>query len=146
MKLTRLIQSTDTTIGFLRYGDIGVFTLEDIARETKVPGKTRIPAGTYQIKLRTEGAVAQKYLQRFSWHKGMLWLQDVPNFEWIYIHMGHTHIQTEGCLTVGYTAQLNAKPMSIMDSSAAYCAIYQRACIALAKGPLTITIEDEPHG
>lgn len=145
MKLTRLIQSDDTTIGFLRYGDIGVFTLEDIAREVKVPGKTRIPAGTYQLKLRTDGTMAQKYMKRFSWHKGMLWLQDVPNFEWVYLHMGNSHLDTEGCILLGYSAQIKATPMSIMDSSAAYCAIYQRACIALTKGPLTITVENE-HG
>ena len=37
----------------------------------KVYGETRIPAGTYKLKLRTEGGYHQKYSKRFpDIHRG----------------------------------------------------------------------------
>lgn len=79
------------------------FTLEDTYRPEKIQGKTRIPAGEYEIKLRPEGKKYQKYLARFGeWQKpGMLYVTGVPNFEWILIHPGNSANDTEGCLLVG---------------------------------------------
>lgn len=80
------------------------FTLEDQFRQgPKVHGETRIPAGRYGVKLRTEGRLHSLYATRYGpdWHKGMLWLQDVPGFQWILVHVGNTGADTEGCLIVG---------------------------------------------
>ena len=143
MNLTRLHRTDDTTIGYLKFEDFGCFSLEDIPREPKIPGKTRIPAGTYKLALRTEGALAKKYLTRYSWHKGMLWLQDVPNFEWVYLHIGNSHLDTEGCILVGNSANLSARPANIMDSTQAYIALYHKVITAMAKRSVTITITDE---
>ena len=60
------------------------FPVEDESREITVPGETAIPRGTYELKLRTEGGMHEKYLRRhLEMHKGMLWLQNVPDFEWV---------------------------------------------------------------
>ena len=67
------------------------YTLEDEYRKEKVAGETRIPAGTYKITLRTTGGFHGRYEKKYGqMHKGMLWVRDVPNFEYILIHTGNT--------------------------------------------------------
>ena len=40
-------------------------------------------------------------------HKGMLWVRDIPGFEYILIHTGNTDEHTSGCLLVGDTQENN---------------------------------------
>ncbi|MCK5550630.1 MAG: hypothetical protein KAI41_08870, partial [Hyphomicrobiaceae bacterium] len=77
------------------------YVLEDQFNEPKIPGETRIPPGRYRIKFRDEGGMIVRYKKRFDWHSGMLWLQDVPDFQFIYIHVGNKDDDTDGCLLVG---------------------------------------------
>lgn len=112
--------------------------LEDEYREVKVPGKTRIPDGTYRMTLRNEGGMNGRYSKAGwckDWHRGMLWVRDVPGFEWIYIHPGNTHMHTEGCLLVGTTANDN---MTISNSRVAYERLYKKVVDAAENGNLTI--------
>ena len=77
------------------------FTLEDQWRPTKVPKETRIPAGVYEIRLRTEGGMHATYSKKYPWHRGMLHLQNVPNYQWVYIHTGNKESETDGCILTG---------------------------------------------
>jgi len=122
----------------------GVFfchVCEDEARAVKVAGETRIPAGTYRITLRTEGGMTQKYAERFPFHKGMLWLRDVPGFEYIYLHIGNTEKHTEGCLLVGFTGICTDNEFSVGRSVEAYTELYQLAALALLERGEEVTIE-----
>lgn len=120
------------------------YTLEDQYNEPKIPGETRIPVGRYQIKLRTEGGMHGRYGQRFPWHKGMLWLQNVPDFEWIYIHVGNKDDDSEGCILTGDGQISNVTERGQVTSSvAAYTRLYHRIVAALDAGEeVWITIED----
>ena len=103
------------------------FVLEDEERTVKVFGETRIPEGVYEIKLRTEGGFHQKYLEKFGneFHKGMLWLQNVPNFEYVLIHIGNTDDDTAGCLLVGDGCTENiTKDGQLQGSTSAYKRLY----------------------
>jgi len=96
--------TTDTdTLGFLMIdGRLACYTIEDTQRAVKVDGQTRIPSGTYQILLRDEGGMTKRYRNRFGdMHRGMLHLQDVPEFSWVYLHVGNTEDDSLGCLIVG---------------------------------------------
>jgi len=103
LELRRKKNNGDATYGELFIdGIFECYTLEDEPRVIKVMGETRIPAGEYKIKLQTNGELTKKYAKRFPGiHKGMLWLQDVPNFTTIYIHIGNTDDDTRGCVLVG---------------------------------------------
>ena len=96
LEVLRFSSQTDCTHGILfEVTDIGkrflCYTLEDEHRALKVKGETRIPAGTYNIKLRKEGGFNQRYTKKYSnIHRGMLHVVDVPGFEYILIHTGNT--------------------------------------------------------
>ena len=107
------------------------YGLEDQPQEEKVMHETRIPAGTYDIKLRNEGGMTKKYAERYDFHEGMLHVQNVPGFEWIYIHTGNTDDHTSGCLLVGHTR--NEDTFTIGNSRAAYSDLYQ-AIVEAARG------------
>lgn len=111
------------------------YTLEDQFNEPKIPKETRIPEGRYQIKLRIEGGMHQRYGDRFPWHRGMLWLQDVPDFEWVYIHVGNDDDDSEGCLLVGDGQSSNVNDNGqVMSSVAAYRRLYGMIVDALQNG------------
>ncbi len=137
LTLYRLSTSEESTLGVLYLnGEFAGYTLEDTKRLKKVAGETRIPAGIYEIKLRKDGGMHQKYRQRFGrMHKGMLWLQNVPKFEWIYIHTGNKRGNTEGCILIGDSLNNNTlKDGFVGSSTPAYRRIYPKIAGAIAKG------------
>ncbi|NLI41980.1 MAG: hypothetical protein GX421_12535 [Caldisericales bacterium] len=82
-------------------------TLEWITREQKLPGKTGIPAGKYQLLPRRAGEMHRLYSNRFHCNHPMIWLQDVPGFEYVYIHIGNGLSDSKGCILVGTTSSRN---------------------------------------
>jgi hypothetical protein len=100
LTLTRLNDNGISTLGSLGVDKLLFYTIEDTYRAKKVWGKTRIPSGRYEIKLRTEGKKHEQYKKKYSFHKGMLELQNVPGFKNILIHVGNTAIDSSGCVLV----------------------------------------------
>jgi len=120
------------------------YTLEDEQRDVKVWGETRIPAGTYKLKLREEGGFHNKYLNKYgnTFHKGMIHVQDVPGFEYILWHTGNTDEHTAGCLILGNTQTNNriAKDGFVGNSVDAYKFVYSRVAAAIEAG-LDVEVE-----
>lgn len=144
LDLLRYRDSETTTNGLLFVdGKYFCHTLEDEPRLVKVYGKTRIPAGAYEIRFRTSGRLYEKY-KKFSFHKGMLWLQNVPNFTYIYLHIGNTHIDTLGCILVGDS--LSVDYQQIGHSTLAYIRLYKLILSKLngQNSGIMITIKDHP--
>ena len=150
LEVLRYSSGVDSTLGILsEVGPQGreflAYTLEDEFREEKVSAETRIPEGTYDIKLRTTGGFHSRYANKFGdWHKGMLHVQDVPGFEYILIHTGNTDEHTMGCLLVADTSQQNiTKEGFIGASTSAYKRIYPSLAQWLVDGnKLNITYID----
>lgn len=145
--LKRLHHGDNSTIGALyANGEFQCFTCEDEPREVKVPGKTRIPSGKYQITYRDIGGMVERYKSRMPWHKGMLWLRDVPNFDWIYLHIGNYHTDTDGCILVGDTARNGYDRGGWVEhSTVAYERLYKMISRQLDCGiPVSIVVQDEP--
>jgi len=144
LKLERYYSTQDFTIGRLFIDDqFECYVLEDEFRTVKVMHETRISAGTYEIKLRTFGGHHERYTKKFDFHKGMLWLQDVPNFKDILIHIGNTDEDTSGCLLVGKSADLIKGWVS--QSTQAYIDMYKKVVPELIKGN-KVTIEVTDNG
>jgi len=144
LRLERITSDDDTTVGALYLDDVfQCFTLEDQYQDEKVVKKTRIPAATYKIKLRDNGNMTKRYANKFpSMHRGMLWLQDVADFQWIYIHVGNTDKHTEGCILVGQGANIGHGNMSVMNSVRAYKDLYSKIVDAAEAQDLEIQIVD----
>jgi len=141
LEVIRFSSAKDSTLGLLfnvtdEKREFLCYTLEDEYREEKVMHETRIPSGTYEIKLRTWGRIHEDYAKRFAdIHKGTLWLQDVPNFKYILIHCGNNDDHTSGCLLVGDTQTENIKSDGFVGSSTnAYKRIYPPIAEAIENG------------
>ena len=140
LEVLRFSSHSDSTLGILFDVTEGrkflCFTLEDEARDTKVMAETRIPAGEYELKLRTVGGYHERYVKKYgSFHKGMIHVQDVPNFKYILWHTGNTDEHTAGCLLLGDTSQQNiSKEGFIGASTAAYKRIYPSIAYAILSG------------
>lgn len=143
----RYSSSDESTLGLLFIdGKFECYTLEDEYRTVKVFGETRIPAGEYEIKLRTEGGHHERYLKKFpSFHKGMLHVENVPNFKYILIHIGNDDSDTAGCLLVGDIANNNLVTSGKISSSTfAYKRMYKKIYNAISNGEsVTINYVDE---
>jgi hypothetical protein len=144
LELFRRKSNEDATVGELYInGSKSCFALEDEKREVKVMHETRIPAGTYEIKLQKNGEMTKKYAKEFPGiHEGMLWLQNVPNFQFIYIHIGNTDEDTSGCVLLGKQEQ----DFKLINSTEAYLKVYVAVVnsILINKEKVEIKIVDEP--
>lgn len=144
----RISSGDDATLGTLfdvtKDPEFFCYVLEDQFNEPKIPRETRIPPGRYQIKFRDEGDMIKRYKKRFPWHRGMLWLQDVPNFQFVYMHVGNKDDHTDGCLLVGDGQVSNViERGTVMTSVAAYRRLYEKIAAELDAGEeVWITIED----
>jgi len=123
-----------------------VYGLEDEHRTLKVAGETRIPAGRYKITVRDFGGFHGRYAKKFpDFHKGMLWIRDVPNFEYVLIHIGNTDDDTAGCLLVG-SQPSKAKSLTVSNSTTAYKKLYKQVIQAALDDDLWIEIVDADMG
>ena len=130
----RLFSNPFETIGiwYLMAGNAEVFLcmiLEDEYRSQKVFSETRIPAGIYEIKLRTEGSHHIRYQRKFpDMHKGMLHIINVPKFKWILFHIGNDEDDTAGCQLPGmyFTTKVvdGVDRFKVIQSTYAYKRVY----------------------
>lgn len=148
MKLTlyRYNDNGESTLGlFFINGKLECYSLEDEKRTKKVWGETRIPEGTYDIVFRNEGGHHERYAKKFPvFHKGMLHIINVPNFQYILIHIGNTDEDTAGCILVGNLANNNnLQDGFLSESTSAYVNMYRKVASALEQGiKVSIEIKD----
>jgi len=122
------------------------YTLEDEFRSTKVRGETRIPAGKYELKIRPEVTpLTQKYRDRYNWFKNHIEVTNVPNFQGVYIHIGNTDQDTDGCILLGDNADNNIlSDGAISNSTQAFRRFYSEVYDHLEQGGKAfITVRDE---
>lgn len=131
IRLTRFSSDTDSTLGMLHNvtgkPQFLCYTLEDEHRTVKVWGETRIPAGRYKLKIRQYGGFHERYQKKYNaFHKGMIEICDVPNFEHILIHVGNTDDDTAGCVLLGNAQRQNITKLGLLyDSVEAYERVYR---------------------
>lgn len=89
-----------------------------------------IPAGTYQVLIEMS--------PRFGFETPHV--QDVPGFTEIEIHLGNYPTDTEGCLVVGESRDVDF----VGGSAVAFAALMAK--LKTAENAITITYSDEPSG
>ena len=142
IQLLRLKDDANSTIGTVHVnGDFECFSLEDTYNEPKIYGQTRIPSGKYEIELRDEGTMTLKYSDRFGpMHRGMLWLRNIENFKYVYIHIGNSESDTDGCILLGTGCVARSGEQSVSGSALAYMELYPRIAQEILAGE-RVTIE-----
>ena len=150
LTLQRLSTGDKSTIGALYIGKgisqyLFCWTCEDQRQSKKTAGETRIPAGRYKIELRKDSPMSYRYSQRFPSHQGMLWLRSIDGFTYVYIHIGNTHENTDGCILTGFGNTLHPSGGGyVADSTMAYLKLYEKCMEAFDNGEeIWIDIRDE---
>ena len=133
LEVLRISSQADSTSGILFDVTDGkrqflCYTVEDEYRAQKVKHETRIPEGSYKLTLRSEGGFHARYTKKYGsdWHKGMIYVNSVPGFEYILWHTGNTDESTSGCLILGdsQTSNLVQKDGLVGSSVNAYKKVY----------------------
>jgi hypothetical protein len=148
--LQRFSDNRRSTIGLLF--KIGVpfpfrcYSLEDEFRESKVSKETRIPAQLYELviqKIETPKTLA--YRQKYPWFESHIMVKDVPGFIGVYLHIGNTDEDTDGCILLGDSADNNSiGPGNIASSTAAFKRFYTEVYSELKNGAkVFLEIRDE---
>ena len=116
LTLKRIALRSEYTIGKLYVdGEYACDTIEDTVRdldkdgkfangEVKIPGKTAIPYGRYEITMKVKSPKYSNF-SKYSWAKkydGYLpRLLNVPHFDGVLIHVGNSALDSEACVLVG---------------------------------------------
>lgn len=135
--VTREPSEKDWTLSrFELFNGVFGFGVEDEARAVKVKGETCVPVGTYELDLRDspkfsksyyadkDGLLSQVKNDRFNKPHQLIWVKNVPNFEFILIHWGNTDNDTDGCYIVGSTYGLIGSQKGVTGSRIKYTQIY----------------------
>jgi uncharacterized protein DUF5675 len=132
LRLTRKEFHDESTIGELSVDNVfECFTLEDAVRPVKIPGRTAIPAGTYEV--------AVTFSNKFQ--KVLPLLMNVPDFEGVRIHPGNRPADTEGCILVGKSK--GPEEDFIGDSRTAFAVLFPKIQAATAQEKVFIEIAEE---
>lgn len=117
--------------------------VEDEKRSVKVKGETRIPEGTYDLDLRFSPKFSSSYfrddkgnlisakerntpelIRKYPIAHEMIWVTNVPGFEFILWHWGNTDDDTEGCYIVGSVFGKVQSQDGVLNSRKKYTEIY----------------------
>jgi hypothetical protein len=147
LTLLRYSANNESTLGLMFINKkFQCYSLEDEKRKIKVAGDTRIPSGRYQIKFRkVESPKTESYRNKFYWFKWHLMLMNVPNFKYVYIHIGNDDDDTDGCIIIGNTTNNNQLiDGNIGSSTKAFEKFYRLVADALGRNEAVyITVVDE---
>ena len=134
-KILRVAEGKQSTLSQLYIDDVfQCYLLEDKIRSVKIPKQTAIPTGNYTLRLNTWGGMNAEYRQKFpKLHKGMIEINGLPNFSFVYIHIGNTYTHTAGCPLCGFGFELVNGDYQVLRSKDAYQMIYPKL-LQLAQG------------
>lgn len=113
-------------------GEYFCFSIEDASRTTKIKGETCIPLGVYPLDKRFSPHFSKAY------NHDMIWVQNVPGFEFILIHWGNTISDTEGCLIIGDKIGIVNQKDAVLNSRATYLKFYAKVIDQVKAGGQSI--------
>jgi hypothetical protein len=142
----RYVDDGNTTLGLLFIEKkFFAYTLEDTHRDKKIPGGTRIPEGHYNLGINENlSPLTQRYRNRFNWFSYHIEIKQIPNYDKVYVHIGNTHKDTEGCILIADGVNAANPEKMILQSQKAYERFYKMVYPKINQNePLTINILNE---
>lgn len=141
----RFMDNDSSSLGIIQLdGQTFCGSVEDQEQKgSKVKGETRVSNGLFRLALRTAGGFHERYKARYNvktsskfkgedWHRGVLAIYndkdwklntcDGKTFQYVLIHIGNFHTDTEACLLPNYV--LNFIKGSGSNSGQAYEDLY----------------------
>jgi hypothetical protein len=148
VEIIRLNKSAESMIGAMYLnGEFQGFTLEDPTREQKIEKVTAIPDGVYNLGLRkADSGMTKKYRAKYDWFKWHLWIQGIPGFEYVYIHVGNKTEDSDGCILLGDQPKNNVTQKGwVGNSTNTFSNFYKKVFPRLENGEsATIIIRTVP--
>lgn len=143
-KIVRVAEGKQSTLSHLYIdGIFQCYLLEDKIRAVKLPKQTAIPTGNYTLRLNTWGGMNAEYRQKLpKLHKGMIEINGLPNFSFVYIHIGNTYTHTAGCPLCGFGFELVNGDYQVLRSKDAYQMIYPKLLAIIQGKENGISIEN----
>jgi len=133
IKVERFLHHPDCEIGRVFVNnELFCYSIEDAYRTTKIKGETCIPDGIYPLATRFSPHFSKTY------NHDMIWVQNVPGFEFILIHWGNTISDTEGCLIIGDKIGIVNQKDAVLNSKATYLKFYSRVISQITAGGQSI--------
>lgn len=143
-------------------GKISGVGIEDEKRDIKVHGETRIPNGVYDMSLRISPRFSSSYYrddegnlilpkdrttpelqQKYHSLHEMIWVKNVPGFEFILWHWGNSDDDSHGCYIVGSVFGVSNKQEVVLNSRKKYTEIYPIIWRAIKKGIVTVEYKEQ---
>lgn len=139
-------------------GQIFGFGVEDEIRAIKVKGETAIPFGTYKLSLRQSPKFSDsfywngskliekkdylKLTNKAGWIKhDLIWVTNVPGFEYVLIHWGNSDLDTDGCYIVGSGIGVINGREGVVNSRKHYIKLYEKVYPLIKQGGQLIKYE-----
>lgn len=136
--------------------------VEDEKRDIKVHGETRIDNGIYKMSMRVSPKFSKEYYRdsegnllrakyrktdeqkaRYHVQHELLWVLDVPKFDYILWHWGNLDDNTDGCYCVGTAKCVFGNQKGVTASRNKYEEIYPELWRAVMKGNVTVEYKDK---
>ncbi len=113
--ITRIDALELSTVSKITIDDTDLFIIEDTIRNSqlkseKIYGESAIPAGKYKLSLVKYGNLHTWLSNAFKdIYKGVILLNDIPNYSGVCVHPGTSRSSTLGCLIpcLDYTIKTN---------------------------------------
>ena len=140
---------------FIQSKPSGFKLLEDPVKDgPKVHGEMAIPAGIYPLGFYDSPKFAHQFytmddiniIEKKEWEKlpkikrdlyhkhKVIWVKNVPNYQYILLHWGNTSADTEGCGLVGSSFGKLGNNSAVLASKQAYIKFYAKVAPLVAKG------------
>jgi hypothetical protein len=152
--LQRFSGSDDSTLGLLleklenKKTVFQNYMLEDEHRDVKVSGETRIDAGFYELKIQElDTPLTLKYRKKYPWFQNHIEITGLKRHKGVYLHIGNTDEDTDGCPLFGDVADNNMiGPGSVAQSTLAFKRWYERVHPHLKSGKkVFLEVRDENY-
>ncbi len=142
LTVKRIRQGKNSTLSEIYLdGNFVCYGLEDSVRDRKIKGSTAIPAGRYRLGVNNYGGMNSRYKKDYpNMHRGMIEIMHIPNYSYVYIHVGNNFSHTAGCLLVGKNFVYDDKDYILQQSAKAYKMLYPLLIEAVKRGEAAIEI------